>query len=218
MPLSLASAIAVAKHKLSDEGAWLILLEIQFNDEESTILRLVRNTEDIIWDGETWTAYPFDLDEAKQTADGSIETVQIRVSNVLRAVQSYIELLDGMGDAEVILRVVYSEELDEAAAIEERFSVGKITCTAEWVTIELRPENLWAKRCPRYNYGRQNCRWKFKSSECGYSGTTATCNKTLAACAAMDGGSNIARFGGFPAIPGVGFDENGTAESVADAE
>jgi phage-related protein len=217
MPLSLSSAIALAKNQLSDDGAWLVLLEIQFNDLAATVLRLVRNTEDIVWGGETWTAYPFDLDEARQSADGSVQSVAIRVSNVLRAVQRYIESLDGMGAAEVIIRVVYSNELDEAAVIEETFSVGKITCAAEWVTIELQPENFWTRRCPRYTYTRQNCRWNFKSDECGYSGATASCNKTLAACAAMTGGSNIARFGGFPAIPGVGFDENGTAESVADA-
>lgn len=217
MPLTLSSAIALAKNKLSDGGAWLCLLEIQFHDVGSTVLRLVRNTEDIVWDGETWTAYPFDLDEARQSSDGSVQSVTIRVSNVLRAVQRHIEALDGMGAAEVILRVVYSEELDEAAVIEETFSVGKISCTAEWVSIELQPENLWVRRCPRYTYSRQNCRWQFKSTECGYSGATATCNKTLAACAAMTGGSNTERFGGFPGIPGVGFDENGTAESVADA-
>lgn len=217
MPLTLSSAIALAKNRLSDEGAWLVLLEIRFHDVGSTVLRLVRNTEDIIWDGEVWTAYPFDLDEAKQSADGSVQSVFIRVSNVLRAVQRYIESLDGMGDAEVILRVVYSLELDEAAVIEEIFSVGKIACTAEWVSIELLPENLWARRCPRFTYARQNCRWTFKSAECGYAGATTSCNKTLAACAALAGGSNVARFGGFPSIPGVGFDENGTAESVADA-
>lgn len=217
MPLTLSSAIALAKNQLSDDGAWLVLLEIQFNDLAGTILRLVRNTEDIVWDAQTWIAYPFDLDEAKQTADGSVQSVAIRVSNVLRAVQRYIESLDGMGGAEVILRVVYSGELDEAAVIEETFSVGRITCTAEWVSIELQPENFWSRRCPRYTYTRQNCRWTFKGAECGYAGASSSCNKTLAACAAMTGGSNTARFGGFPSIPGVGFDENGTRESVADA-
>jgi len=217
MSLSLSSAIALAKNKLSDDGAWLVLLEIQFNDLAATILRLVRNTEDIVWDGETWIAYPFDLEEAKQSADGSVQSVALRVSNVLRSVQRYIESMDGMGAAVVIIRVVYSNELDEAAVIEETFSVGKITCAAEWVSIELQPENFWARRCPRFTYTRQNCRWTFKSTECGYAGATTSCNKTLAACAAMAGGSNTGRFGGFPSIPGVGFSENGTAESVADA-
>ena len=213
MPLTLSAAIALAKNQLSDDGAWLALLEIQFHDVGGTILRLVRNTEDISWGGETWTAYPFDLDEARQSSDGSVQSVTIRVSNVLRAVQDYVESLDGMGAAEVVLRVVYSNELDEAAVIEETFSVGKISCTAEWVAIELQPENFWARRCPRYTYSRQNCRWNFKGTECGYSGATTACNKTLAACAAL---ANTANFGGFPAIPGAGFDENGTAESVAD--
>ena len=215
MSLKLAAAIALAKNRLSDNGAWLVLLDLVL--DESTVLYLVRNTEDITWGGQVYTAFPFDMDDAKQSGDGSLQSVTIRVSNVMRAVQRQIEALDGMGDASVVLRVVYSEELAAGAVIEETFSVGSVSCSSEWVSIELQPENFWSRRCPRYTYTRQNCRWKFKSDECGYSGSTATCNKTMKACAAMSGGSNIARFGGFPAIPGVGFDEYGTAESVADA-
>lgn len=216
MSLALAAAIARAKNLLSDDGAWLVLLDLVL--DESTTLRLVRNTEDVVFGGQVYTAFPFDMDEAKQSSDGSVQSVAIRVSNVMRAVQKHIEALDGMGGASVVLRVVYSNELASGAVIEETFSVGSVSCTSEWVSIELQPENFWSQRCPRYTYTRQNCRWNFKSDECGYSGATATCNKTMMACAAMSGGSNIGRFGGFPAIPGVGFDEYGTAESVADAE
>jgi hypothetical protein len=35
---------------------------------------------------------------------------------------------------------------------------------------------------------------------CGYAGVTAMCDKTMTACRAMSGGSNSARFGGFPGI------------------
>jgi len=125
MPLTLAAAIALAKNRLSDDGAWLVLLDIVL--DESTVLYLVRNTEDITWGGQTYTAFPFDVDDAKQSGDGSIQSVAIRVSNVMRAVQRQIEALDGMGEASVILRVVYSEELDEGAVIEETFSVGSVS-------------------------------------------------------------------------------------------
>lgn len=63
MSLILSAAIAQAKNQLNDPGAWLVLLEINTPALEDP-LRLVRNTEDITWDGETWTAFPFDLDES----------------------------------------------------------------------------------------------------------------------------------------------------------
>jgi len=71
MPLTLAAAIALAKNRLSDDGAWLVLLDIVL--DESTVLYLVRNTEDITWGGQTYTAFPFDVDDAKQSGDGSIQ-------------------------------------------------------------------------------------------------------------------------------------------------
>jgi phage-related protein len=45
------------------------------------------------------------------------------------------------------------------------------------------------------------CSSKFKGTECGYAGSTSSCNKTASACQGMAGGSNYQRFGGFPAIP-----------------
>jgi len=215
--LSLASAIVSAKNKIDDIGAWLVLLEAQFNDPSSTVLYLVRNTEDITWDSQTWTKFPFELDIARQGSDGSIQTLRARVPNVLRAVEGHINDADGAVGSTVIVRVIYSEDLSLDAVIEETFTVSKTVCTAQWADFELAPENIWVRQFPRDVYDRQICRWKaFKGTECGYGGATATCNRTLDACINMAGGSNVARFGGFPAIPGVGFDPDKTAVSEAE--
>jgi phage-related protein len=109
MALTLASAIANAKNTLSDSGAWLITLEIRFADPNNTILRIVRNTEDIYWGGYTWTAFPFEIDAVRHSADGSPQTVALRVSNVLRQVEKYIIQADGALGSSVTLRVLYWE-------------------------------------------------------------------------------------------------------------
>ena len=51
------------------------------------------------------------------------------------------------------------------------------------------------------NIGRPfqaQCPWVFRSAPCGYSGSTTSCDGTVAACQAMAGGSNLANYGGFP--------------------
>lgn len=49
--------------------------------------------------------------------------------------------------------------------------------------------------------GSRQCWYRFKGANCGYSGSTATCNHTRTACAAMAGGSNVTRYGGYPYAP-----------------
>jgi len=213
MGLTLSSAIAQAKNMLSDPGAWLVLLEIDTPALEDP-LRLVRNTEDITWDGETWTAFPFDLDESKQDADGSIQTLAIRVSNVQRQVEKYVNDADGGSNTTVTLRVVYSEELDEDAVLEEIFTVGTVRCTNDWVTFELEPEAFLTQRFPRDTFNRTRCRWNFKSRECGYTGTTySSCNNVLADCILRD---RVSSFGGTPGLPDGSNEEAGIIGSTAE--
>lgn len=221
MSLTLASAIAKAKNLLSDPGAWLALLEIQINNPSATIIRIVLNTEDITWNSETWTAFPFTLDESKQTADGSIQGLAIRVSNVSRIVQQYVEEADGASGSIVILRIVYSENLELDAVLDEMFEVKSTRCIEEivddnvmmWVVFELGTESLFARCFPQDVFGRQTCRRDFKSVECGYSGAESSCNKTLARCIEL---GNQARFGNCPGIPGEGFDLDATSVSTAE--
>jgi phage-related protein len=221
MSLTLASAIAKAKNLLSDPGVWLALLEIQINNPSATVMRIVLNTENIIWDAQTWTAFPFTLDESKQTADGSIQGLAIRVSNVGRVVQQYVEEADGASGSIVILRIVYSENLELDAVLEEIFEVKSTCCTEElvddsvmmWVIFELGTENLFARRFPQDVYARQTCRRDFKSAKCGYSGIETLCDKTLGRCIEL---GNQARFGNCPGIPGEGFDLDATAISTAE--
>jgi len=213
MSLDLASAIATAKNLLSDPGAWLILLEIDTPALDEP-LKLVRNTEDIVWDSETWTAFPFELAESKQSSDGMIQSIALRVSNVLRQIEKYVNEADGGTDTTVTLRVVYSEELALDAVIEEIFKVGKIRCTNDWVIFELQPDSFFTQLFPRDLFSRTSCKKKFKGRECGYTGTIySSCNKVLEDCIAR---GNESRFGGTPSIPDGIFDEAGVAPSYAE--
>src|SRR5690554_914294 len=85
------SAIAkLEKNKISSTGAWLILLEIQF---QGTTIRVVNNNEDIEWpegSGTTWVAFPFELGDIGENSKGELPSLQVKVSNVTRVIQQYL--------------------------------------------------------------------------------------------------------------------------------
>ncbi len=201
--LNLSAAAILEKNKLSSDGVWLILLKITL--EVGTVIRITRNTEDVIWNGYTWTAFPFELDEiTEETGEPSI--LNARIGNVSRVMQTYMETYDGMVGCGVNLYVVHSDNLSNATAeLDEEFEITRSSADNVWATFTLSAPSLLVFSFPSDRYTKNWCRFKFnyppgESPRCGYSGTTpfTTCNKTLAACRQR---GNQARFGGFPGIP-----------------
>ncbi len=67
-------------------------------------------------------------------------------------------------------------------------------CQAPLQRLRLDPEMYW----PNF------CIWKYKSTQCGYTGALATCTRTLDGTNGCEAHNNQVRFGGFP-----GIDSNG---------
>ncbi len=200
MALSLSAAATLEKNKLSSDGAYLILLEIQIYGTD-IVMRLVRNTEDIVWNGYTWTAFPFTLADVSQTSDGEIPEVTLAVSNVNRIVQSYVEDANGGGNSPVIIRVVNSNLLDEKdPLLEEYFTATKCSCKEDYVTFTLGMGYKKTRR-PLQRYMKNFCGCKYGSARCGVSAATQAqlpdCDHSLVACRAR---GNSARFGGCPLV------------------
>lgn len=197
--LNVPAAIIPELNSLSNTDGVILLCEIQLPDSAVT-LRLARNTDDITWDGETWTKFPFDLDDLGEGKNGEAPQVAIRVSNVNRAIQSYIEEVDGGVDGTVILRLVHAAHLDLDEIVRLDYTVLGCHADSKNVTFTLGTVNLFSMRFPQSRILKNQCRWKFKDSRCGYSGGESTCNKTLARCREI---GNSERFGAFPGA-GVG--------------
>lgn len=198
--LTLSDAAVLEKNKVSSTGAWLILLEFDFDGDT---VRLCSNTEDVTWDSETWTAFPFKLDAVQENNEGEIPNVVIYVGNQSRAIQGYVEDANGGVDTTVTLRVVHSEHLEEVdPEIEEEFTVLSCKCTEEWAAFTLGGGYPTRRRFPARRYMTNFCPFEFKGVECGYSGGDSTCDHTLTDCRTK---GNSDRFGGFPSIPMGGF-------------
>ena len=198
--ITIPAALIAEKNKLANDTPFLVLCEIQF---VGTTIRLVKNEANISWQGQTWAAFPFNIDDMGEAGKNEVPQLQLSVSNVSRAIQSYIEAYDGGVDATVIIRVVHADNLvgTETATTLIRLDYTVTSCTAnpKAVVFSLGASSPWQRRIPQGRARKNFCRFKFKSTECGYSGAETVCDKSITRCRVL---ANSSRFGGFP---GVGF-------------
>lgn len=193
-PLSVAAILA--KNKLDDTGAWLILLDVVIGNDT---LHLVYNTEDIVWNGNTYTAFPFEMDPMSEDSKGELPALQIRVSNVLQSLQYYINDSGGCVGSTVTLRIVHSKHLDATEPeVEEVWAITKCVSNEQWVTFTLGADYPVTARRPIWRYLKNFCPFEYKGVECGATSALATCDHSLVQCRARN---NSTRYGGEPAIP-----------------
>lgn len=237
MPRTLSSFGILEKNKLTSQTTWLLMLEITVPGVSEPI-RVTSNNESVTWRGESWVAFPFELDEIGEESKGEVPQVELRVSNVSRVMESYLQDYDlytktnGYTPVEVWIYVVNNQQMSSSGVLTDTTLDGAVTETtvdgamtdtlmeitnpdpearhlfelikprtdSMWATFTLGAANPFNRRFPQERILKAHCRFIFKSSRCGYSGATTTCDKTLAACRGMDGGSNSARYGGFPGV------------------
>lgn len=198
--LNLSVAGMIEKSQLASDGVWLLLVEVAVPDSGEP-LRLVRNSEDIAWNGYTWTAFNFKLGEITEDNKGKPQSIPLQISNVTQIVQAYAEENNGLTGTTVTLRVVHSQHLDNTLPeVEEFFTVQSTTCDRNWVTFYLGSDISIQLRFPFRRVLKNFCAWRdqYKGVECGYAGPLPPCDGTLQSC--RDRGNSV-RYGGEPSIP-----------------
>lgn len=197
---NLPANLIIEKNRIASQSVWLVLLDITLTD--NTRFHLVKNTENIIFRGLTYSAINFEIEPTKHSGRGEIPTVTLRVSNVTRALQAHLEQLTGGIGSTVTMRVVNSAHLNENyAELEMTFDVIATVADAAWVTFTLGAPNPLRRRFPLYRYIAEHCKWQFRSRECNFTGAALSCRRTFAACREL---GNTRRFGGFKGLSGGG--------------
>lgn len=197
--LNLPLALRLEKNKLVSTAPWLLLLTVTLPD--TTVLRLARNTEDVTFGGNLYTAFAFELGDVRSGGDGRIQGVTLRVANPGRALQPYLEEGDGLVGCAVTLAVVHADNLgSDYSELTLAWDVIATESAAEWITFTLGAENPLRRRFPLHVAIPFSCNWAFKGAECAYAGGAVSCARTLDACRAL---GNSARFGGRPGIVGA---------------
>jgi len=203
----LSPVVKVEKNKLTTDSVFLVLLEITIPIVAETI-RIVNNNEDIIWNSFTWQKFPFELDEISESSNAETSQFQIKVANVnniigqhIRAYDTYVKQ-NGFSPIEVVLYVINNKDLANTTPIYAHnliLSTQNINHIEVSFTVSAR--DLFRARTPQYKMYPNSCRFKFKSTACGYAGIETVCDKTLKRCREL---SNSNRYGGFPTIGNKG--------------
>jgi len=165
--LALSALSILEKNKISSTGAWLILLTVTLPN--STIIRIVRNNEDVTYQGELYVAFDFALEAVVHDIKGKLPSVNLKVSNVGRVFQSYIEELEGIVGSTVLIQIVNSALLaEDFSELDLTFEIQKTSADSKYVTFELGVPSPLYKRFPLYRYSGAICNWasRFKGAEC----------------------------------------------------
>jgi lambda family phage minor tail protein L len=214
-PVTLSQIAIEEKNKLGTDSVFLVALKITIPSISGPFsVRVVNNTETVVWKGESWTAFPFTINEISE-ATGEVPRVDIQVSNVSRVMDSYLEQYDQYIKAEgytpitvniyVINTAVIADNPNADPEVEHFFELKQPKADAMWATFTLGASNPYNRRFPQNRILKNHCRWKFKASDglCGYVGVETACDHSLARCRELE---NSPRFGGAPGAGASGFE------------
>lgn len=227
MPRTISSFGLQEKNKLTSSTVWLIGLEITIPGV-SVPVRVISNNESVTWREESWIAFPFQLGTIGEESKGEVPRVELRISNVSRTMESYIQSYstycktNGFSPITLTIYVINNQQGSSSGVITDTTDWGAVTDTGQlgavtddlytianpdpeasfdyelqsirtdstWATFTLGAANPWQKRFPMHRMMKNHCRFVFKDTLCGYTGTTATyCDKTLTRCRTLDSGT-----------------------------
>jgi phage-related protein len=202
MPLNISPQGTTEKNKIASTGAWLLLFEFIYKNEEP--IRVCLNNEEIMWNGEKWYPAIFSVSAITETKESEVNSIPFSIVDINRRLTPIIDKYNGAVGAVVYMRTVHSNHLNlTEPEREDRFEVVKANIDhGNKITFTLGQENLINRRCPTHRYFKNYCRFKFKSDLCGYSGPETECSLTFARCRVL---GNQKRFGGFPGVGREGF-------------
>ena len=201
--LNLPPVLIIETLKISSINPFLFLLDITLPDN-ITKLYLVHNTEDIIYQSRTYTKFPFQIELPSSRSKGQLPNWTIRVSNVTRILESYLEQFKGLNGTKIKMRIVNAGYLTvDHSELETDLEVLSSMSDAEWVTFICGGPNFLNQVFPAIRYISGSCRWKkdFKGAECAYTGSATSCDGLLTTCRSYN---NSRRWVGYPGLASKG--------------
>lgn len=202
MPAHLSVATIIEKNKLSSDVAFIILMDVLIVDPESRqvieTLRIARNNENIIFEGEVYQAGNFDITVEQRKNEDS--TVSIVARDPTGFISSKMELVAGGVYSEAVISVVNTARLDKPAEVRERFKIISSANKDYIVTFNLGTENLLSMTFPTRRQFQDRCAWKYKGYGCGSNSLTPTCSYTKDGPNGCTSKGNQLNFKGLPGL------------------
>ena len=206
MPKGMSLANVIEKNKIASGNAFLVTMEIQLVDSSTGLtvdtIFVVNNNEDITYKSQLYTAFPFDLTIRQES--GGIPEITLTAMDYQSVLIQHLNNLSGATGSLFIMRVINSGNLSGDAELEETLELVKSSGSNFSVSLTLGAENALNRNFPSSIQMRDRCRWRYKSTECGYVGALPTCDLTLQGPNGCAAHANTPNFGGFPGLKGRG--------------
>jgi len=198
----LSVATVIEKNKIASNYAMLMALEIEVINPDTGVavemLRLVNNSEAVVFQGNEYSAFKFDIN--LKAEKGAIPQVTIGVTDLSGEIQSRMQAYGGGVGFNVTVIVINMGNLTQPAEVSETYQITGATTEGYIVNWTLGAENPLTMRFPKRRQFRDRCAWRYKGVECAYVGPLASCDFTLQGpngCAVHE---NTPRYGGFPGL------------------
>ena len=200
MPENINKYIAIEKNKLSSDGAWLWLLDIESDDFNA--VHFVNNIENITYFGTEYIRCNFNMESYNKSEPGRLAELNLSITNtdLINYVLPYVDEYNGLLGSTIVRTPVNSKFLNiDMSSKSEEFIVTGCSAGEDWITFVLGAPSPLNRKFPSKRFFCGYCRYvgKFKGVECGYSGPATTCNGTPEDCESKN---NLTRFGGQPGL------------------
>jgi phage-related protein len=195
-----ANEVVIAQSEL-EENRPIYLYEITV-DGGLTLRYAGNNTDDIIFNGYTYTAAAIGKSDTETNIDSQVDQVSITVQNISREFSSYLANDGKINGYTCRILTVMRDALDDPLnyVVDFQGEIDGGTLDGQSFSFKLRRHRgTFDIICPRRRYD-PSCQYQFKSEWCGYAGSETLCDRSLSRCQAL---SNSLNFGGFPGVPRI---------------
>lgn len=185
--------------------------------------------QNVVWQGNTYTAFPIQASGFDFSGNGQLPRPKLQVANITGAISLLVLTYDDLLGAKVTRKRTLAKYLDAAnftggvnptadplaEFADDIFVIDrKATETRDMVEFELAAAfDVAGVQLPRRQIIQNVCVWRYRGTECGYTGTTYfdandasvasagldVCGKRLSSCKARFGANAPLPFGSFPA-------------------
>lgn len=204
--LSVASVLE--KNRLDSDVPLLVALDIDVvNPTTGSVvetLHLVRNSEQIVFNGRTYTAAMFDISFASEAS--AHPNVSMSINDYTGAVQARMESYGGGVGFGVTMYIVNSGALTQGPEIVEFFEITGASAKEFKCQFQLGADNETLKLFPRRRQTKDFCQFRYKDgATCKYAGPMTSCDLTLQGSNGCQAHGNSINFGAYPGLNGNGF-------------
>lgn len=216
-----------------EPSAIVEMFEMDATDFGGDLLRFHAGTnglrQNLVWQGNTYTAFPIEASGFDFSGNGQLPRPKLRVANVTGAITLLALEYDDLLGAKITRKRTLAKYLDavnfpggtnpsadpDAEFASDIFFVDrKASETRDVVEFELAAAfDVAGVQLPRRQIIQNVCVWRYRGTECGYTGTNYfdandaavgsagldVCGKRLSSCEARFGANNPLPFGSFPA-------------------